>query len=828
MKIIQYGTSEYQDIVTKIANEIFNNRMMSFFGAGLTIGETTDFGENVPSGNEFKTIMINQIKQYTDEYDSEDLEPLEFYELSSVYFEVMNDNDVNVKPLFKKLFTNIHLNNDSIKANFLNLDWKTVYTLNIDDAIENCTKYNNIISPDMDINENLDDYKSVIKLHGDAKKNIIQNNNNLHETIVFSKEIYLKAIFENKQVLSYFISEMSRLNTLFYGCSFQALEFDLEAIIANEKQVILENKDLSRYFVTTKLPDKKIKVRKLKQDFLITHVIELNDRNNYDLFLNDIYKTVSNLHNTSTFDRNIYAEFELNASVINSSRENNIKFLLGLETIYKYCDYRFNSFNLPYYTIDRDLKYNFMNTFSDHTISVIKGRKLSGKTTFALNCFKNYENKTVYFISSTMDLAVNVLENMCKTLTNSIIILDTNSIVGEHLWKIKRNIHTLKENNSNIILIFNVFDNITLGSYNKIFQDENYPEYSILNYFTDTELSQLNEKLDSIPLPKFKNKIKIESGMKNLTRNQNILDNIIRINMTTYSDTEHIDWSSYKITKVKEFTFLFILSVLDKFNLSYYYLVYQGLNEVKKIVKKFSPFIEEQNISIYEHEQNSGAKVISNCQVCLSYLLANALEEKTFNIDEITSELSRIIGKLYKNKIQKYQDLLFFDNLQQNLQSKQHKEYFNEIVIDLYTKLENELTTDKHYWLQRAKSILYMQSNDIEAIKDGLRFATKVYTDELDSSSKLSGYASHISAMLYGRLINLENFEEIDNVKAAINYYYTTFTDYSWNTVYISNMIKRKDVNDLQPLCFSFDSSQLDYEYKDKLKEITNLYIRYR
>jgi hypothetical protein len=620
---------------------------------------------------------------------------------------------------------------------------------------------------------------------------------------------------------------MSRLNTFFYGCSFQALEFDLQTIIASEKNIITENGDLSRYYITTKLPDNPLKIRSLKNDYLITHTIEMIDRRNYDIFLKDIVNKVMQLKENSSFERNKFGELELNASIINSNRENNIKFLLGLETLYKYCDYQFNNFYLPHYTIERDLKHRFMSEFSNSTVSIIKGRKLSGKTTFIINCFKDYENKKVYFIPSTMDIAVNVLEEMLKNLKDTVIILDTNSFVHEHLWRIKRNIHSLSENNSNIIILFNTFDNITLGAYNKIFKDDDFIEYELLNYFSDHELLELNGKLDSIPLPNFINKIRIENGMKNVTRNQNILDNIIRINMTTYSDTEHINWESYKITKVKEFTLLFILSVLDKFNLSYYYLVYQGLNEVKKLVKKFSPFIEEQDISIYEHEQNSGAKIISNCQVSLSFLLAKALEEKTFNIDEITSELSRIIGKLYKNKIQKYQDLLFFDNLQQNLQNRQHKEYFQTIVIDLYTKLENELTTDKHYWLQRAKSILYMQSDDINAIKDGLRFSTKVYTDELNVTSKLSGYAAHISAMLYGRLINLEEFNDIDNIKAAINYYHTTFNDYTWNSIYLSKMIKRTDVNDLKKLCFDFDSDTLDMEYREKLRDITSSYIRY-
>lgn len=824
IRIINFRKDKYNATIQQIANDIYYNKMIPVFGAGLTAGEKTSFNKRVPFANELKSMMINLIE----DYDKEELQELEFYELSSVFFECIENKNQhgNVKQIFKELFTNVLLDINSQRYKFINLNWKTVYTLNIDDAIENNSNYKTVITPDIDFDWNhIKDYPSIIKLHGDAKQNIINNNSNFAENIVFSKEIYIKALLENKRILSYFVTELSRVNTLFYGCSFQSLEFDIEGIIASEKETIKENKNLKRYFITSNVPEKKLKLRKLKNDLLITHIINLEDNCNYNLFLNDIINEYKNIESKNENDLDNFSNFILSVKILEASkRKENLRFLLGLKSN-KYGDYTKNSYVLPYFIIDRAIKKSFLGKFLNNEVSILKGKKISGKTTFILKTLNEYENKQSYYIPSQMDISLEALTDMINNLKSSIIVLDSNSFDFNHIFIIKNNIYKLKENNSNLILIFNSYDNTTLGSFYSIFNKIEYNEFTINNVFNDSELNKINKKLNDVPLPEFKNKITLDELITK-QRKQNILDNIIRIDKTTFKDEEYIQWDNYKITKLKEFTLLFILSTLNKFNLSNYYLVYGGLKELKKIIIKFSPFIDEEYISMYEREQSSGAKIISNSQVSLTYILTEAISNETLSIDDITNELSKIIGKLYKNKIHKYQELLFFDNLKENLHTG-HKKIFQKIVIELYKKLEKELTNDKHYWLQRAKSILYMQSDDIESIKDGLRFSTKIYTDEIIKESKLSGYAAHISAMLYGRLIVLEDFMNLNNIQEAIDFYYLIFEKYDWNKIYIKNMTKRTDKNDLKVLCFDYSDKNLDIEYKIKLKDLRNFYREY-
>lgn len=57
---------------------------------------------------------------------------------------------------------------EDIRSLFFNIDWPYIYTLNIDDAIENSSSFKKIILPYLEFNDEIfSDEKCVIKLHGD-------------------------------------------------------------------------------------------------------------------------------------------------------------------------------------------------------------------------------------------------------------------------------------------------------------------------------------------------------------------------------------------------------------------------------------------------------------------------------------------------------------------------------------------------------------------------------------------------------------------------------------------------------------------------------------
>jgi hypothetical protein len=828
MNIIKFNDENYQNLISDLADSLKNNRLITVFGAGLTAGEKTGFGKTVMAGKELQEYMIKEIIQHDKEYDQEDFEDenISFYTIAGIYFEAMEKNSIDVKKIFQQYFTNVKIDQNSVKYAFLNLPWKTIYTLNVDDAIENHTDHRTIISPDMEVNNNVSDYKSLIKLHGDAKKAILQDNIKLHESIVFSKDAYLKAILGNQRVLSYFISELRSVHTLYFGCSFKTLEFDIETIIANEKNNILSSDETRRFFITTKLTENKIERRKLENDFLVTDVLELTDRNNYKAFMQDL--VTAGQQNTDT--NNDYDPLVLDVKMLNvDDKEKNKAKLLMLENHNEHIDSE-STYSIPYFTIDRDIRNSFLQKIGEHRITLLRGSRFSGKTLFLLNTLKDYGTRKIFFISSKLTLDVQVFNNILMHYQNILLAFDTNSFQDAHLKSLYKNLHKLKENDIKIIFTFNTSNNIVYGLFNNLFDHNDFAETTIKNVLSQNEINLINQKLNSLPLPEFQNTIQPSSGTSKIKitkkRPQNILDNIIRINELFHTvqteNQKYIDWRRYRINNKLEFGLLSMLLIAEKVYTSQFYLIYYDMQKLNQIFQRFSPFIEKEYTSIFEHEQHSGDKITKNCHYCLKHIIQSAISSKKISTNNVADILSNLIDKLYKSNMNLYKEMMLFDNLNDIFDGRQYN-HANKIIEKLYENLEKVLTEDKHYWLQRAKSILYISNTDIEKIHSALEYSTKIYLDSDDAySERIKGHASMTSAMLYGRLITLENFSDIENIERALFYYTDTLTRYSWNTEYVRRLISREHYNDLKQLLL-LDDSKLSREEAYKLVELRAL-----
>lgn len=806
MNIIQFQDENYNKTVNELADSLKNNRLLALFGTGLTAGESTSFGKKIMLGTELQSFMIEHILKNSNEYSKSDFDnPLSFYDIADIFFEVMENCKIDVKPIFKEYFTNVIIDKTSTKYAFINLPWKTIYTLNVDDAIENHTAYTNVISPDMEINEHVKDYKSLIKLHGDAKSAICQNDLELKNSIVFSKDAYLKAILRNTTVLGYFVSELSSVHTLYYGCSFKTLEFDIETIIANEKHNILARKDTKRFYVTTALTENKLELRKLKNDFLITDIIVLKERKNYEVFMQHL---VEKLHEIAG-ESHGFESLALKINFLSSEQKQENKAQLLMIENHKKITQKGNIFILPSFIINRDQTASFFEKINEKMIILLRGPRFSGKTLFLLNTFKDYGTREVYYFSSSMTLDTSVFYNLLSSLNRSILIFDTNSFSEKHIILLRESFHLLNKNDIKIIFTFNASNNITYGLFNNIFSLPEFSEVNLKNIFTDNELVELNFKLNQVPLPEFNNKIITQTawGSKKSSP-QNILDNIVRINTVFHNQNDtYIEWENYVLEKEQEFALLFMLLITEKVYTSQFYILYNNLEILQSIIAKYSPFIEEEYANIFEHEQHSGHKIIKNCHYCIKHIIKFSITNKNIKIENITEILLKLIDKMYKAKNKIYKEIMLFDNLNDIFDGKEFNNYANQIIETLYEKLENILTDDKHYWLQRAKSILYIANDNIDKINQALEYSTKIFLDSSnDYNDRVQGHASMTSAMLYGRLINLEKYSNIEHIKRAISFYIDTFTKYHWNTKYVQKLISRKGFNDLQNLIQIQDS----------------------
>lgn len=212
MKII--NQSEGIDYLATLASQ---RTLIPFLGAGFS-KDSKCSRSTVPDSQQATELMRDLIISNCDGLSDTDMSMLskcDFFEMSARFFE---DVPETVRAsFFKDYFTDAKL--PELQADFLKLDWPYIYTINVDDAIENTNLYEAIL-PYRDLKErSTASYgkKPLYKLHGDAKQEVLYNGD---ENIVFRDDQYIKSITDpnNAQFINNLKGDFSK-NLFFLGCS---------------------------------------------------------------------------------------------------------------------------------------------------------------------------------------------------------------------------------------------------------------------------------------------------------------------------------------------------------------------------------------------------------------------------------------------------------------------------------------------------------------------------------------------------------------------------------------------------------------------------------
>ena len=141
MSSIQYWHHEDHAALDFLASAFAAKNLVPIIGSGFTRGCKTK-NRTVPSGEEFKLEMIAEILKHKQLSDAqkEKLNKKTFSEIADYYFDEKwvpkEVSSFNLEMCFK----NVELNEE--KISFINnIDWPYIYTLNVDDAIENISEY---------------------------------------------------------------------------------------------------------------------------------------------------------------------------------------------------------------------------------------------------------------------------------------------------------------------------------------------------------------------------------------------------------------------------------------------------------------------------------------------------------------------------------------------------------------------------------------------------------------------------------------------------------------------------------------------------------------
>lgn len=309
----------YDEVSNEIIQMMRRKTIIPVIGSGFTRDCIARSGK-VPSGEDYYNYMIAQIvDQNPDEMKVKELNNESFSSISSIYHKMVQAEKQQSYLLNK--FTNVKLEN--VKKNFLKIDWPYIYTLNIDDAIENNSEFKTVLYANRDIRNSIfEQEKCVIKLHGDIKDILKYEDSNCE---IFDQKQYVVSIKKNVSLLKKLTHDYEYLNLLYIGCS---LSDEIDLLFSTS---MANDNNNNRYYCSTQIPTLLQKTK--LEAFGITHCIVFESYDDIyekmtDAFHQSLCITPDELEQFSTYEfKTLGTGFELNCpylfqgkSILNNSK----------------------------------------------------------------------------------------------------------------------------------------------------------------------------------------------------------------------------------------------------------------------------------------------------------------------------------------------------------------------------------------------------------------------------------------------------------------------------------------------------------------------------
>lgn len=771
-------------------------------GAGFSAKCVTANGV-IPSGDMLKTEMLNQIKEA-----GADVTSISSLDLKSIakYYKKLVPRNIRTKYLLEN-FTNVVLPDYAI--NFLNINWKYIYTFNIDSSIEENIRFNNIILPnkpgDEDNIKNMND--CIFKVHGDVVDYCKYTDSICY---IFDSKEYAQSIKRNLYILNKLNHDFTYNNLIFIGCSLTD-ELDLLSLSTFD-----ENSSMtSRYFVSDTKPDK---FREIDlEEYGITHIILVD---NYLDFYHSFYEIFLESEKLQYDELSNFKNMKINFNEL--SYNSNIKYITLSKSLFNSKDF---SINIPSFFIERDMiTQKVIPEMDNYNLQFICGGRVSGKTYALISILKIIRNRDVYFFDSRYNINDETVSQLLKT-NNSIICFDTTSISKEQVYYIKENIETLYENKLNIVICINRSDKDMIYSINQITDEKKVFLYNLENKLKSTECKSINEKLSKLTIPCFDVK-------------KSLLDNLLIISKTV-SAPYKIN-KNYEIKNVQTMSIFILLAINEKIT-SQEFVDFGIEREIYDLLRKLSPIIDEDYTSIIERNSlnSSSYKIYANSRYWILSTLGKYASDYTMH-KLIINAYYNIISCLINNHSTKYksiEDYIKYDIINETFFRPDRGNLL--LIKSLYDRLNDILSSIPQFHHQRAKCYLWhcdYGDNQQTEINDALRFAKLArHNLELQSNAnntKISISLSHIDftlALIYAKINHINNYMNITMFKESLPIIKMALSN-PYNKDYFYGLIHRKnknidDINHLFSYVTTNDLSYLNLSpiEKNLLDEIINI-----
>lgn len=682
----------YSEVQNEIIQMMRRKTIIPVIGAGFTQGCVARSGK-VPSGSEYRDYMIEQIiLKCSGEINEEELKNENFATVSSIYHSTVEVEKQHA--YLKNKFTNVNLEN--IKKDFLKVEWPYIYTLNIDDGIENNCEYKTVLYANREIRNSIFEYeKCIIKLHGDIKDILKYEDSNCE---IFDQKQYVVSIEKNAALLKKLTHDYEYLNLLYVGCSLSD-EIDLLFSTSMAK----ENNN-NRYYCTTHQPS--IIEEKKLEAYGITHCIIFDSFEDIYEKISDTYQQslgidVDELEKFSTYEfKTLEIGFDKNSPYLFQGKS-----ILSNTRVVTY----------PSFFLSRNVTEKIIENINSKGTQILVGRGCSGKTYVAYDLIRRVRDREV-FIFRTKDRINNETFNLLLDKINCLTIFDSKVLSIKQIEEIILTTSERISKNNSIIIFENKSNRDLAGLLVMLKMNEDFEDNDISQLEITNRLSV--EKTDEI------NKYLVTSSLGVFSEKKTIADNIINASNLLIQKNKFSQISPC-IDSIRQVASLIVLATLGKVYAS------DAINldlveEFELQCKKAMPLIEKESTWGFEISaaNNSPLKYVVNAE----YWLFNQLDILAKNKNErekIIEAYKYIIGKLIEingkpnlmkgDKYAPYKDYILFDNIFQIFSSQGTK-----IIRDIYESLNDMLSTDPNYLHQRAKCYIrsaYKSTEDVDKEK---------------------------------------------------------------------------------------------------------------
>lgn len=674
---------KYSDIENDIITFFKNSNLIPIVGSGISCGVSACKGK-VPSGSKYMEHMSEELKKKISD-DSQNIVSQASFSQLCEYYDSLIDKQIRTKYL-RENFRGACFAVDDIRKSFFEIDWPYVYTLNIDDAIENSTKFKNIILPGREVrDEAFDECSCLIKLHGDINDILTYRD----ATKVFSTIEYVKSIENNKCLLEKLKNDYINQNLIYIGCSLSD-EFDIK-LLGSFSAKFEKKEKLRKIILFVQGVPNEFEIIRYKNCGITDIVTFDNFQSMYESLLNSWKKS----QEIDSDEISYYEKYDI-VKLRPKSEENYACFFYGQSLL----DVGARKIIYPHYFICRRIAKKITDNLDQNTLHIIVGGRISGKSYVLADLYERILDRKVCFFDAKIRLSNNALNDILA-YKNAVVLFDSGTLNREQLTIVLQHMRDINKNKSNCIFCINASDR-ELQDVVKIQRREDaflerIKIYNLQNRFSSKEIWEINSLLPAANIPVYK-------------KTHSIIDHILYAEDQLQQESRFSEFN-ISVKTDKELVFFIIMATKEKMT-SLETIKFDVDREAMRIADQYPPLIERVASLKIEKSANdiSSVKYILNSKYWLRRQLYEYVKNKE-NYKTVLRAYKYIIEKIVDRSSKKYperrlyKDYILFDTI--------NDIFLNEfggnikLIVDIYAEIHELIATDYNYLHQYAKALIH-------------------------------------------------------------------------------------------------------------------------